>query len=154
MKLILKRIYRGSKYTIGKLYIDDKYFCDTLEDVDRGLKQSDSMTSIQSRKIYGETAIPTGTYNITIDITSPKFSKKPFYMESCNGKLPRLINVPGFEGILIHVGDGPKGADLTQGCILVGNNSSKGQLSNGKVVFKNLYSKLEQARGNITITIE
>lgn len=46
MKLELKRIFRGPKYTIGKLYVDNQYVCDTLEDTDRGLKQTDSLSSI------------------------------------------------------------------------------------------------------------
>ena len=58
------------------------------------------------------TAIPRGIYELTLDIVSPKFSKYDFYKEVCNGKLPRLKNVKGFEGILIHVADGYRVSEL------------------------------------------
>lgn len=152
MELLLRRIARKPNYTIGKLYINGTYFADTLEDRDRGLDQNMSLEQIKKIKVYGQTAIPTGAYTINMNTVSPKFSKKQFYKEVCNGKLPRLQNVPGFDGILIHVGDGPKAQDLTYGCILVGENRIVGQLVNGKEVFKKLYSVLKDQK-NITITI-
>lgn len=154
MKILLKRIAKRANYTIGKLYLDGKYFADTLEDTDRGLTQNMPLKEIQSKKIYGKTAIPTGTYRIDMNTISPRFSKKSFYKTTCNGKVPRLLNVPGFEGILIHVGDGNKGADLTQGCILVGHNKIVGGLLDGKQVFTDLYNKLKQTKDSITITIQ
>lgn len=153
MKLVVNRIFRSSKYTIGKLYIDGKYFCDTLEDTDRFLTSDMDLNDIKRVKVHSETAIPTGVYKVTLDIKSPKFSKYSFYNEVCNGKLPRLLNVPGFDGILIHVGDGYKGPELTQGCILVGYNKIKGGLLGGKEVFKNLYQTLKES-DNITIEIK
>lgn len=152
MKLTVKRVAKKPKYTIGKLYIDGEYFCDTLEDTDRSLDQSMTEEEIASRKVYGETAIPTGTYKITMNVVSPKFSKKDFYKKTCNGKLPRLLDVPGFDGILIHVGDGYKGPKLTYGCILVGYNKIVGGLLDGKEVFTSLINKLKK-ESNITITI-
>ena len=154
MKILVKRIAKRDTYTIGKMYLDSKYFCDTLEDTDRNLKQTDSLSSIKKVKVPNKTAIPTGTYEVTLDIVSPKFNSKLFYKEVCNGKLPRLLNVPGFDGILIHVGDGPRGAELTAGCILVGKNLVKGQLSNGKEVFRALHKELLKDKENIIITIE
>lgn len=145
MNLVLQRLYKKDKYTIGKLIIDGDKFCDTLEDKDRGLFQNMPLSTIKEKKIYGETAIPTGVYRITLDAVSAKFSKYPFYMEVCNGKLPRLIDVPGFDGILLHVADGPKGADLLLGCVGVGENKIKGGLLNGKETFKKLYAKLLEA---------
>lgn len=157
MKLTLNRIYRGPSYTIGKLYIDDKYFCDTLEDVDRGLTDIMSLAEILKIKKPSETAIPSGTYKITLDIVSPKFSTKAFYQQVCNGKLPRLLNVKGFDGILIHVGEGCNGKDLTSGCLLVGMNTIKGGLTRSKECFTELYKKLKIAVNNgekITITLK
>lgn len=59
------------------------------------------------KKIKGDTAIPTGIYNITLTVTSSKYSNfnKYPYAKFCNGKMPRLLNVPGYEGILIHAGN-------------------------------------------------
>lgn len=148
MKLELKRIFRGPKYTIGKLYVDNQYICDTLEDTDRGLKQTDSLSSIQKKKVYGQTAIPTGTYGITLNVISPKFKDRS-WAKFCNGKLPRLLNVPGYDGVLIHVGNKPED---TLGCILVGYNKIKGQLINSTEAFKKLYSILGKSP-TITVVI-
>lgn len=140
MKLTVDRIFKSSEYTIGKLYIDGEYFCDTLEDTDRGLSQNMNIENIKKIKISAKTAIPTGIYKVYTNIVSPRFSKYKFYQDTCQGKVPRLLSVPGFEGILIHVGDGYKGPDLTEGCILVGKNKIKGGLLNGKETFKELYN--------------
>lgn len=138
MELTLKRKYLKDTYTIGHLYINGERFCDTLEDKVRDLTKE--------QKVQGKTAIPYGRYEVTLDVTSPKFSKYEFYRETCGGKLPRLLNVPHFEGILIHVADGYKGADLLSGCIGVGHNLIKGGLLNGKQVFCDLYRELIDAR--------
>lgn len=143
MKLTIKRTVTRNSYTLGKLYVDGVYFCDTLEDKDRGLTQNMSVEQIKSMKIPGETAIPKGTYKVTLDVISPKFSKYPFYMQTCGGKLPRLIDVKGYEGVLIHVADGPKRDSLVQGCIGIGNLSAEEYLMNGKKVFAELYNKMK-----------
>lgn len=155
MKLVLKREHLKDDYTIGKLYINSVYFCDTLEDKVRDLNKDGDLNDLGETKVYGKTAIPYGTYNITLDVASPKFSKYPFYRSICEGKLPRLLNVPHFDGILIHVADGPKGADLLEGCIGVGKNTIKGGLTEGKKTFENLYLVLEEAKNKKEfITIE
>lgn len=143
MKLTIKRTITRNSHTLGKLYVDGVYFCDTLEDKDRGLTQNMSVEQIKSIKVPGETAIPKGTYKVTLDVVSPKFSKYPFYMQTCGGKLPRLIDVKGYEGVLIHVADGPKRDSLVQGCIGVGNLSAEEYLMNGKKVFAELYNKMK-----------
>lgn len=143
MKLTIKRTALRSSYTLGKLYIDGQFFCSTLEDLDRGLTQDMPLNLIKSLKIPGETAIPKGTYKVTLDVVSPKFSKYPFYMEVCEGKLPRLIDVKGYEGVLIHVADGIKRDALLQGCIGIGNLSSEEYLINGKQVFTEFYNRIK-----------
>lgn len=143
MKLTIKRTITRNNYTLGKLYVDGVYFCDTLEDKDRGLTQDMNISQIQLLKIPGKTAIPKGIYKVTLDVISPKFSQYPFYMETCKGKLPRLMDVKGYEGVLIHVADGPKRDSLVQGCIGVGNLSAEEYLMNGKKVFAELYNKLK-----------
>ena len=150
MKLYLNRHYKGEAYTIGKLYIDGEYFCDTCEDVDRGLTQKTPLNEIKEKKIKHQTAIPTGTYKITLNVQSPKYSQRSQY-DFCKGYLPRLIDVPGYEGILIHIGN--KAGD-SSGCILVGENKVKGQVINSTTTFKKLYEKLKEATDEIEITIE
>lgn len=108
MRLTLERVARRDTYTIGKLYVDGQYWCDTLEDRVRDLTKE--------KKIPGRTAIPAGTYDVVVNI-SPKFKRL----------LPRLIGVPHFEGVLIHRGN--TAAD-TAGCILVGQNKAVGKVLN------------------------
>ena len=153
MELRLERKYRNNNYCIDKLYINGKYFSDVLEDPDRGLTDTMSLEEIKRIKIKGNTCIPYGTYNITLDVYSPKFGSKSYYKEVCNGKVPRLLNVKGFEGILIHVMDGPKGAELSEGCIGVGRNLIKGGLLQGKEYYKKLYDILKNSKDKITIKI-
>lgn len=150
MELLLKRIARKATYTIGRLYIDGKYFCDTIEDKDRGLKQSLPVGVNLARKHKGATAIPTGKYQITLGVKSPRFSKKTAYA-FCEGYLPRLLNVPAFEGVLIHIGNT---AEDSAGCLLVGENKVVGKVVNSTQTFHKLYEKLKSAQGLIYITIE
>lgn len=133
MLLTLRRIALRDTYTIGKLYINGNYECDTLEDKFRDLKKEP--------KIPGKTAIPYGSYVVTLKVKSPKFSKRKAY-ESIKGYLPRLLNVPHFEGILIHIGNT---AEDSGGCILVGENKVVGKVINSTKAFWKLYPKLKEA---------
>ena len=154
MNLILDRFFKGPKYTVGHLYIDGKYFCDTMEDKDRGLLDSMSLAEIKSKKVSSETAIPRGTYKVTLDVVSPKYSKKYFYIKVCKGKVPRLLNVKGFEGILIHAGNTEEDS---AGCLLVGMNLERGKVLKSQETFRKLYKMLSGAklRGEyIQITIK
>lgn len=143
MELVVERKYKKQSYTIGNLYIDGVFFSNTLEDVDRGLDNSMSIERIKELKKPSITAIPTGIYKITLDVISPKFSTKSFYKEVCGGKLPRLLDVKCFDGILIHAGNNEK---HSSGCLLVGYNKIKGQLVNSKDTFKALYKRLKEAK--------
>lgn len=142
MEIKVDRKWKKETYSIGNLYINGKYFCNTLEDKDRGLKQTDPIALIKSRKVYGETAIPTGRYEITLAITSPKYSAVKWYKDLCNGKMPRLLNVPGFDGILIHPGNT---ALDSFGCLLVGRNTAKGKVTDSRNWFKKLYKEMKKA---------
>lgn len=153
MELTLIRKYKTDKYTIGKLYIDGEYLCDTMEDRDRGLYQGMNISLLNKLKVQCETAIPYGRYKINMRTVSPKYSGKKQY-EFCGGKLPRLENVPGYEGILIHIGNYP---DDSCGCILPGENKIKGAVVNSTTYFKKLYGILKDADDegkDIYITIQ
>lgn len=150
MKLLLKRIAKLPKYTIGKMYIDGNYVADTLEDTDRDLTQNMSLSEIKSKKVYGQTAIPTGTYEIDMSIVSPKFKDRS-WAKPWKGKLPRLINVPGYEGVLIHPGSSDKD---TSGCILVGENKIVGKVINSQITFNKIMQILTKEKDNIIITIQ
>lgn len=126
MKLLLKRIHKTNISTIGELYIDGKFECYTLEDIERDVK------------IKSETAIPKGTYKVMITLSN-RFKK---YM-------PLLLNVPNFEGVRIHSGNTNHD---TEGCILVGQTRSKDFIGQSRKAFDKLFKKLETAK-EITIEI-
>lgn len=149
MELLLQRIAKKANYTIGRLYIDGQYFCDTLEDTDRGLRKDLPVSVNAAKKRYGVTAIPTGRYRITMSVRSPRFSKKKQYA-FCDGYLPRLINVPAFDGVLIHIGNT---ANDTDGCILVGKNREVGKVLDSTATFKTLYERMKAELDFIYITI-
>lgn len=141
MTLTLVRKYRKPGYTVGKLFINGQYFCDTLEDTDRGLTQSMPKEEIIAKKVKTKTAIPQGTYQVYMKQRSPKFATTPAYA-FCRGYLPRLLKVPGYEGILIHIGNK---ATQTAGCILVGKNKAVGKVLESTETFRSLYSILKEA---------
>lgn len=145
MKITLKRIFTNSQYTIGHLYVDGTWVCDTCEDSDRGLKDSMSLDEIKARKIKDRTAIPQGNYKVTMNVISPRFSKKKYYKDFCGGRLPRLVGVKGFDGVLIHIGNTDKDSS---GCIIVGYNKEKGKVLNSKEAFEKLYMMLDSANRN------
>lgn len=139
MELKLIRTITNSQYTEGKLYIDGAYFSDTLEDTDRGLEQNMSEFEINRRKIYGQTCIPSGEYKVILNM-SPRFKKI----------LPRILDVKGFEGILMHAGNTVQDSS---GCILLGTKSSDGVLINSRKAVDALIEKIKDQK-DITIIIE
>ena len=138
MKIKLVRIAFKETYTIGKLYVDGVYECDVIEDKDRGLDDSMTVNEILKRKIKGQTAIPTGHYNIEITY-SPKYKRM----------MPLLIGVKGFSGIRIHSGNTAKD---TEGCLLVGKNKQVGMVLESRDTYQGLFAMM-QGEKNITIDI-
>lgn len=135
MQLKLNRIFKTNTFTIGELYINEKYVMDTLEDRVRP----------EGEKVYGKTAIPEGTYEMVLSY-SPRFKKI----------LPEILNVPNFTGIRIHCGN--SSAD-SSGCILVGtwDGEKEDWVSDSKIAFNKLMSLLEEATNNkekVTITVK
>ena len=149
MELELRRIARRDTYTIGRLYVNGSYFCDTLEDTDRGLRQDMAVPVLRAKKRKGITAIPTGRYMVTLKVKSPKYSLRKQY-DFCGGYVPRLVNVPAYEGVLIHIGNYPKD---TEGCILVGKNTKVGAVLESAATFRKLYAILKEVKEPIYITI-
>lgn len=138
MKIELVRIAFKNTYTIGKLYVDGKYFSDVLEDVDRGLDSSMSESEILKKKVKGQTAIPTGHYVINITY-SPKYKRM----------MPLLLDVKGFSGIRIHSGNSSKD---TEGCLLVGKNKKVGMVLESRDTYQRLF-KMMEGQKDITIDI-
>lgn len=143
MEIKVNRIARKDGYTIGRLFINNEYFCDTLEDTDRGLSSTMQVNEILAKKRKGVTAIPTGKYDVVLTF-SPRFKRV----------LPLLLSVKCYEGVRIHAGNS---AEDTEGCLLVGENKAKGQVLNSRATFERLMAILlecEKRKEKVTITIE
>lgn len=155
MELLVNRRWKKDTYTIGELFINGKKFSETCEDKDRGLKDSMPLSEIKAKKIYSKTAIPTGTYEVRMDIVSPKYASKLWYVQNCHGgRMPRIMNIPGFDGVLIHPGNSDND---TYGCLLVGRNTVKGKLTESRATFLLMYKQMYTAykKGEkITITFK
>lgn len=132
MEIVIYRKWRKAEYTIGRMYLDGVFFCNTLEDTDRGLMQSMSVGEIMNVKIAGRTAIPVGDYKLALTY-SPRFKKI----------MPQVLNVKGFTGVRIHAGNTAKD---TEGCPLVGDNTIKGALTNSRKRYTELLTKLQVNR--------
>lgn len=112
MELYLKRYTYADTYTLGNI---------TFDNYDISIPTVEDKVRQDGEKVYGETAIPAGRYKVLLDVVSPKFSKYPFYMEVCEGKLPRLQDVPGFSGILLHCGINEENS---LGCPILNNRNA------------------------------
>lgn len=123
MEITVKRINKTNDYTIGQMFIDDEYFCDTLEDTVRDL------TNVKD-KIYGRTAIPAGTYSVILDY-SGHFKKL----------LPHILDIPFFSGVRIHGGND---VEDTNGCILVGSYHHAGYITESQTTMEKLMKKLRE----------
>lgn len=139
MELTLIRTKKTELSTISHLLVEGTHECFTIEDTDRGLKQTMSLDEIKKLKVHGRTAIPEGRYQVVIAF-SPRFKRL----------LPRLLNVPGFDGVLIHIGNYPRD---TEGCVLPGMIPSKDCVLASKTAFTNLYKKLLKIPKNDKIWI-
>lgn len=143
MEITVKRTFKGASYTIGKLYIDGQYFSDTIEDAVRNLPAvcPDTPKGRGCRckeKVYARTAIPAGTYKVTME-HSPRFKRT----------LPYLHDVPHFLGILIHSGNTD---DDSAGCIIVGRNTVKGKVLESRATLDRLIAKIKGEK-DITLNI-
>ena len=141
MKIKIERKARKSGYTIGKVYVDGKYFCDSLEDTDRGVTQLMPFVSMggikgywvkpdngRVEKVCGKTAIPTGLYDCTIQ-----------WWEKHKCYCPMLLRVGGFTGILLHNG---MTADHSEGCVLLGKNNVLGRLDGDRIYMDALAARV------------
>lgn len=138
MNIILHRKYIKDKYTIGELWVDNKFFCSTLEDPVRDINKNGIFDNGEY-KIPNDTAIPYGEYEVQITY-SPKFKRE----------LPILLNVPHFEGIRIHGGNTNED---TSGCILLGENTQKGKVLNSRKYVQLLIDKIKSTKEKVYIKI-
>lgn len=136
MELTDKRIYNCDSYCIGRIYANSVYVSDSIEDTDRGMKDTWPIDKIRKTKVYGETAIPKGRYKIELSV-SPKF-KNRVWAKKYGGLVPEITNVKGFSGIRIHPANF---ATELLGCIAPGINSRKGQVTQSQATYYKLMDK-------------
>ena len=139
MHVLIDRKWPKRDYTIGLVYINDTFFCNSMEDCDRGLQQWMSVPEIEAAKVYGETAIPKGKYIVTMDY-SPKYKRA----------MPHIMNVKGFSGIRIHSLNTAKDSF---GCIGFGYNDKKGWISNSRATCAEFEKRLIAAGGTCELEI-
>ncbi len=153
MEITVDRKWKKDTYTIGVCYINGVRFSETLEDKDRGLDNSMSESVIKSKKIYGQTAIPTGTYEIKMTY-SPKFANRA-WAKKYSGKVVEITNVKAYSGVRIHPFNT---AAESLGCIAVGRNLVKGKVLQSTIYYQKLvddYISPALKRGEkVTITIK
>lgn len=136
LRIKIERRWPKDDYTIGRVLINGRVVCNSLEDTDRKLNAGMSESEIRKIKVYGKTAIPKGSYRVYLRV-SPKF-KERYWAKKYGGMVPYISGVKGFEGCLIHVGNR---AEDTDGCILVGMNTAKGRLTQSAETFYTLMDK-------------
>ena len=136
MELLIQRKWKKQKYCIGWLYVDGVPLCNSLEDPDRGLASWMSEAAIKAIKIAGNTAIPTGTYDVVLSV-SPKF-KNRVWAKKYGGLVPEILNVKGYSGIRLHP---LTDASQTEGCPGIGDNTIVGKLTNSQKRYYELMDK-------------
>lgn len=130
MHITIIRLPSEKGATLSNWYVDGNLQCVGVEDIVRGTSEA---------KIHGQTAIPFGTYEVIIN-KSERFSR----LAKKDVFLPLLLEVPGFEGVRIHPGNGPKD---TEGCLLPGSRfaASGYEVENSRVAFTALFVKMQAA---------
>lgn len=157
MEIILNRKYKKDTYTIGEILINGKFVCSTIEDKDYGFNKTTPVETIKKTKAAhpAQVAIPAGRYEISTSYYRGMATKYPWYKStSCKGNIPCLVNVPGYTGILIHCGTS---AASSAGCIIVGYNTKKGQLTDSKKAFMLVCDEIMKAKSRgekVYITIQ
>lgn len=139
MELKLKRTKLADTYTLGELFIDNKFFCYTVEDKVRDTNSDGDLDDSGETKVYGETAIPSGTYKVILSMSN-RFKKL----------MPEVLNVKGFEGIRIHAGNT---ALDSHGCIIVGLTKSLNGVASSRNAFVKLMATLDGVK-DIKLIIE
>ena len=131
-----ERKWKKDTYTIDAFYINGIRYCEAVEDKDRGLNSLMTLTEIQLKKVFAETAIPTGTYPVILSVSS-KFKKRS-WASKYGGLVPELLNVKGFSGVRIHPANR---AEELEGCIAVGDNKIKGGVTNSVARYTEIMDK-------------
>lgn len=138
LQVLLTRNWRKDTYTIGRIYTNGNFFCNSLEDKDRGLMQGMPLETLKKMKVQDQTAIPVGTYRLRVTM-SPRFKRE----------LVEVVDVPAFTGIRFHRG---VNENHTSGCVLTGMNKIKGGLVDG-AKYEEEFTKMVKAADEAWLTV-
>ena len=139
MIVVIDRKWKKDTYTIGRVFIDDVFFANSMEDKDRGLTKDMPLAEIKKRKVYGETAIPAGEYEVRMTY-SPKYKRM----------MPQVMDVPGWTGVRMHSMNEAKDS---LGCIGMGKNDKPGWIGNSRATHAEFDKRLEAAGGRCRLRI-
>lgn len=139
MLVVIDRKWKKNTYTIGRVFIDDVFFANSMEDKDRCLTKDMPLAEIKKRKVYGETAIPAGEYEVRMTY-SPKYKRM----------MPQVMDVPGWTGVRLHSMNEAKDS---LGCIGMGKNDKPGRISNSRATHAEFDKRLEAAGGRCRLRI-
>lgn len=139
MQVLIERRWKKDAYTIGKVYIDGRFFANSMEDKDRGLRNDMPLAQIKKVKVYGETAIPTGKYKVRFTY-SPKYKRQ----------MPQILDVPGWSGVRFHSMNTAKDS---LGCVGLGKNDKPGWISNSRATHDVFDGLLRAAGGECDLEI-
>ncbi len=145
MEIVLIRYNSAEDYTDGILIIDDVFECYTLED------------EYRTKKVYGETRIPDGTYFVELRTEGKLHQRyKDKFGEDFHKGMLWVKDVPGFQYILFHIGNND---DDTAGCILVGSTADKDRnfIGSSTAAYKDMYPVVRDAildGESVTVTIQ
>lgn len=143
MRITVNRFISDGDSTISLIMVDGVFVCFGLEDEYREVK------------VAGETRIPAGVYRVgvrTVGGFDARYSTK--FADIHDGML-HVLDVPGFEYILIHVGNTD---EHTAGCLLVGSTAdpTPGKMMIGRSVdaYRKFYPMVIAAAKAGDLTIE
>lgn len=130
MKIKVERFFDNGHETLGRLYVNGQFRCFTLED------------TFRAKKVKHETRIPAGTYEVRLRKFGGFHSQYSGRFPTIHKGMLELVNVPGYDGILIHIGNHK---DDTSGCLLTGvsyqieNKTKRATLQNSTAAYIMLY---------------
>lgn len=139
MNVLIERKWKKDAYTIGRVFIDDEFYANSMEDRDRGLTKDMPLKEIERIKVYGETAIPAGEYIVRMTY-SPKYRRI----------MPEILDVPGWSGVRLHSMNTAKDS---LGCIGFGKNDKPGWISNSRACMKAFEDRLRAEGGECKLRI-
>lgn len=143
MRIDIYRYSDDNESTLGLVYLNQAFFCYSLEDTGR------------AQKVKGKTAIPAGEYPVAFrEVMSPLTAKYRQHYEWFLYHL-ELQGVENFDNVYIHIGNHESD---TEGCILLGYGVTqypKRMITNSTEAYKDFYSEVKSAaeKSNLTIKI-